>query len=84
MIWSPFYNKNYTVFSCESASGRAEGPWINQRMIFEKNGGHGMLFHAFDGRLKLVIHQPERRGYERIAFFDVDDTNDGLLVRQPK
>jgi hypothetical protein len=84
MIWSPFYNKNYTVFSCESASGRAEGPWINQRMIFEKNGGHGMLFRAFDGRLKLVIHQPERRGYERIAFFDVDDTNDGLVVRQPK
>jgi len=84
MIWSPFYNKNYTVFSCESASGRAEGPWINQRMIFEKNGGHGMLFRAFDGQLKLVIHQPERRGYERIAFFDIDDTNDGLLVRQPK
>jgi len=84
MIWSPFYNKNYTVFSCESASGRAEGPWINQRPIFEKNGGHGMLFRTFEGQLKLVIHQPERRGYERIAFFDVDDTNDGLVVHQPK
>ena len=84
MIWSPFYNKNYTVFSCESATGRAEGPWINQRMIFEKNGGHGMLFRTFEGQLKLVIHQPERRGYERIAFFDVDDTDTGLVVRQPK
>ena len=84
MIWSPFYNRNYTVFSCESATGRAEGPWINQKMIFEKNGGHGMLFRTFEGQLKLVIHQPERRGYERIAFFDVDDTDSGLVVRQPK
>jgi hypothetical protein len=82
MIWSPFYNKNYTVFSCESATGRAEGPWVNQRPIFEKNGGHGMLFRTFEGQLKLVIHQPERRGYERIAFFDVEDTDDGLVVRQ--
>jgi hypothetical protein len=53
-------------------------------MIFEKNGGHGMLFRTFEGQLKLVIHQPERRGYERIAFFDVDDTDTGLVVRQPK
>ena len=80
MIWSPFYKRNYTVFSCESASGRAEGPWIGQKPIFEKNGGHGMMFRAFDGKLKLAIHQPERRGYERIAFFDVDDTDDGLVV----
>ncbi len=84
MIWSPFYNKDYMVFLCESASGRAEGPWINQRPIFKKNGGHGMLFKTFEGQLKLVIHQPERRGYERIAFFDVDDTDTGLVVRQPK
>ena len=82
MIWSPFYNKDYMVFLCESASGRAEGPWINQRPIFKKNGGHGMLFKTFEGQLKLVIHQPERRGYERIAFFDVEDTDDGLVVRQ--
>ena len=39
-----------------------------------------MMFRAFDGKLKLAIHQPERRGYERIAFFDVDDTDDGLVV----
>jgi hypothetical protein len=53
-------------------------------MIFEKNGGHGMLFRTFEGQLKLVIHQPERRGYERIAFFDVDDTVNGLVVHQQK
>ena len=84
MIWSPFYKRNYTVFCCESATGRADGPWINQHPIFEKNGGHGMIFRTFEGQLKLVLHQPERRGYERIAFFDVDDTDDGLVVRQPK
>ena len=84
MIWSPFYKRNYTVFCCESATGRAEGPWINQHPIFEKNGGHGMIFRTFGGKLKLVLHQPERRGYERIAFFDVDDTDEGLVVRQPK
>ena len=42
-----------------------------------------MIFRTFGGKLKLVLHQPERRGYERIAFFDVDDTDEGLVVRQP-
>ena len=83
MIWSTFYRRNYTVFSCESANGGAEGPWIGQKLIFERNGGHGMLFRTFDGGLKLVLHQPERRGYERVAFFDVMDGDDGLSVVQP-
>ena len=83
MIWSTFYRRNYTVFSCESANGGAAGPWIGQKLIFERNGGHGMLFRTFDGGLKLVLHQPERRGYERVAFFDVMDGDDGLSVVQP-
>lgn len=80
MIWSTFYNRGYTVFSCESKSGHAYGPWTDQKPIFEKNGGHGMIFRTFDGGLKLVLHQPERRGYERVAFFDVIDGEDGLAV----
>jgi len=82
MIWSTFYNRGYTVFSCESKSGNAYGPWTDQKPIFEKNGGHGMIFRTFEGGLKLVLHQPERRGYERVAFFDVTDGKDGLAVVQ--
>ena len=80
MIWSPFYKKNYTIFCCESATGRAKGPWVRQRMIFEKNGGHGMIFRTFEGDLKLTLHQPNRRGYERMVFFDVVETAEGLIV----
>jgi hypothetical protein len=49
-----------------------------------------MLFRAFDGRLLMAMHQPNRR-VERARFFEMDDSGDGIrllrevtgAVRQP-
>jgi hypothetical protein len=41
-----------------------------------------MLFRAFDGRLLMAIHQPNRR-IERARFFEVDDSGDTIrLLRE--
>ena len=84
MTWSKFANVNgkraYVVIQCESLSGRVCGPWANHRIICPDNGGHGMIFRAFDGTTKLVLHMPERRGWERMAFLDVNDETDTLVV----
>ena len=68
-----------------SASGTLAGPWIQQKEpLFEDDGGHPMLFRAFDGRLLMAIHQPNRRT-ERARLFEMDDSGDGVrLVREVK
>lgn len=81
MIWSTFIpGSGYCVVSTESASGRVEGPWINQRHIYREKGGHGMLFRSFGGRLLMALHQPNTRGQERLHLFEVRDDGDTLEV----
>lgn len=82
-IRDPFIpGSGYCVVSTESASGRVEGPWVNQRHIYRENGGHGMLFRAFDGRLLMALHQPNTRGEERLHLFGVRDDGDTLEVME--
>lgn len=47
--------------------------------MFAGNGGHGMIFRTFEGDLKLVMHKPEIRGHERLAFFPIVENKDGSL-----
>lgn len=80
MLWSKFVDGSYSVLCCESKTGRVAGPWGRFRVVFAGNGGHGMIFRGFDGQLRLVMHRPEVRGYERLAFFPVADTPEGLKI----
>ena len=82
MIWSTFIPGNgYCVLLTESESGRIRGPWINQRPIYKLNGGHGMLFRSFDGRLMMALHQPNSRGKERLHLFEVADNGQSLEIK---
>ena len=71
MTWSNFVSgSGYSVILAESPSGDVRGPWTNQHVIYGKNGGHGMLFKTFDGKLKFALHYPERRGFEHLRLLD--------------
>jgi len=72
----------YCVVSSESASGRLEGPWINHHIIFDENGGHGMVFRALDGSLKFILHNPEIWGSERLAIYDFADDGEKISISQ--
>jgi GH43 family beta-xylosidase len=81
MIWSTFLpGSDYCVMLTESESGKIMGPWINQKPIYKKNGGHGMLFRSFDGRLMMALHQPNSGARERLHLFEVTDTGATLEV----
>lgn len=75
MIWSSFtQGSNYAVGVAESASGEVTGPWVHlPKPLFQKDGGHAMIFRAFDGRLLLALHQPNGGGQERVHLFELDD-----------
>ena len=82
MLWSSFGDKGYAETAARSASGKLSGPWIQEEEpLMPENGGHGMLFRTFDGKLNLVLHAPNApNGAERAHYFPVEDCGDHLTL----
>jgi predicted GH43/DUF377 family glycosyl hydrolase len=83
MIWSSFgKDRKYTVGIAWSASGKITGPWRQlDDPLLAIDGGHGMIFRTFDGRLVMPIHQPNR-GNIRARLFELEDQGDELRIKQ--
>ena len=80
MLWSSYGPAKYATGVAVSASGKIAGPWVQQpEPLWREDGGHPMLFQTFDGRLVMVIHQPNRR-VERARFFEMDDSGDTIRI----
>ncbi len=81
MIWSSFTETGYTTGVAASQSGRVLGPWVHMpEPLFREDGGHGMIFTAFDGTLMLLLHSPNRSPKERACLFELIDTGDTLRI----
>jgi hypothetical protein len=81
MLWSSFIpGSGYCVFQTQSQSGRVEGPWGAHIPIYTGDGGHGMLFTDFQGRLLLALHQPNHDPLERLHLFEVREATAGLKM----
>ena len=76
MFWSSFYKEKYAVGVAISESGNLLGPWKHDcKPIFSEDGGHGMLFQAFDGRLYFSLHRPNDYPNERPCFIEMEIQN---------
>jgi beta-xylosidase len=74
MLWSSFSKDGYALAQAKSQSGTILGPWFHaDEPIFASDGGHGMIFKTFEGKLLLSIHVPNRGPDERPRFFDVKE-----------
>ena len=72
LLWSSFGTEGYTLAVAKSGSNTIKGPWVQRpELLFSKDGGHGMLFKAYDGRVMGTLHSPNINGEERPYFFDV-------------
>jgi len=71
----------YCVVASESESGRIEGPWKKHRIIHDENGGHGMIFRDFEGRLRFVLHRPNTWERERLHLFEFNDDGESIAIR---
>lgn len=82
MIWSSFSHGEYAIGIAESVTGSVKGPWRQQeKPLFVKNGGHGMIFKTLDSRLSLILHQPNSpAGAERAKIFKLKDCGDTLVL----
>jgi beta-xylosidase len=80
MIWSSFSAGGYTTGIAISDSGKLAGPWKQQdEPLYAKDGGHGMLFTTFDGKLMMVLHSPNDRN-ARPRIFEMEDTGETLKL----
>ncbi len=72
-IWSSFYNGDYCEAISRSDNGKITGKWtIDDTLLYEKDGGHGMIFTDFDGQDYFVFHQPNDTPNERPAYEKID------------
>lgn len=79
MIWSSFdKNDNYVEAVAVSSNGSINGEWIHcQNLVFDSDGGHGMLFYDLDGKLRFTMHSPNTpHGNERAKIFTVQEIAD--------
>ena len=84
MLWSTAGYEGYCIGCARSEQG-ITGPWIqDQQPIFAADGGHGMVFHTFDGRSILSIHYPNVTGSERPHWVDVQVTSDDIIPLEKK
>ncbi|WP_040951839.1 glycoside hydrolase family 43 protein [Gorillibacterium massiliense] len=72
MMWSSHAKEGYAIGMARSLSGGILGPWEQEpELLFEKDGGHGMLFRTLEGQLLLSMHKPNLHPQERPVFFPV-------------
>lgn len=79
MLWSTFGTEGYLLAVARSESGRIKGPWIqDEKPLFEKDGGHGMIFNGLDGKIYLTLHAPNETQKERPVFLPLREENGRL------
>lgn len=80
MIWSTFTQSGYVQAIACSDNGEIDGKWYNEELLFEKDGGHGMIFDDLEGKKHLVLHSPNQNPYERPVMFDICEENGTLKL----
>lgn len=81
MLWSSSGYKGYAMGLARSLSGEITGPWVqSEQALWEEDGGHGMVFRAFDGRLFITLHRPNNSPLERAQFFEIKEGDEGLAL----
>lgn len=71
LYWSTFSKDGYCV--AKSTAADVFGEYTFERMIFERDGGHAMVFTDLNGRRKIVLHQPNTSPDERMKMFELAD-----------
>ena len=92
MLWSNFCDSGYCVGVAKSKNGKVDGDWVHEKeLLFSKettgkhDGGHGMIFTGFDGRLYLSVHSPNMptaESCEKVVFLRLVERNSTLVIEE--
>jgi beta-xylosidase len=80
MTWTSGGYEGYTCGIAISESGKLAGPWTQQaEPLYKNDGGHGMFFKTFGGKVMLILHSPNNRE-SRPRIFEMEDTGNTLAI----
>lgn len=80
MIWSTFTSTGYVQAIASSDNGDIDGNWSHEELLFEKDGGHGMIFDDYNGVKHLILHSPNKNPLERPVLFELKEENGNLRL----
>lgn len=80
MLWSTFVNHKYCQCIAKSDNGEIDGNFIHLSPLISDDGGHGMIF-SFNDRLMLTFHSPNKTGFERPIFKELEDIGDTVILK---
>jgi beta-xylosidase len=82
MLWSSEGRSGYAMGIARSETGHVAGPWTQTPApLWSEDGGHGMVFRTFEGRLFVTFHRPNRTPDERPVFIEIEDTGDSIRLK---
>lgn len=79
LLWASFSDGGYTEGVAVSSNGDIDGEFTQVTPLFDKDGGHGMVFKTLDGKICLTLHSPNKHLLERPVFTELTE-KDGLLT----
>lgn len=78
MLWSTHAKTGYVEAIAHSDSDELTGNWkSDERLLYDHDGGHGMIFQDLQGRYWLVLHYPNTTWKEHARFIAIE-YQDGL------
>ncbi|MDR1641230.1 MAG: glycoside hydrolase family 43 protein [Clostridiales bacterium] len=81
MLWSCMGEKGYCIGYAISEN-EIQGPWKQHLLpLYDKDGGHGMIFSTYEGKLFLAVHSPNDTPNERAVFLEIEDLGDSLALK---
>ena len=69
LLWSSFGEGGYVQALAHSDTDGIDGHWtVDRELLFDRDGGHGMIFRDFAGQYTLTLHSPNKTLDERPVF----------------
>lgn len=76
MLWSTNSKKGYVEAIAHSSNQDIDGRWeIEKKLLYDHDGGHGMIFKDFHGKYYMVLHYPNKFGKEHPNFMSLKYEN---------
>ena len=80
-IWSSFNAQGYVELISKSDNGDIDGNWtVLDTPLSAEDGGHGMIFKAFDGKEYFLMHRPNSRTNERPVLTELKHDGEKIFI----